>query len=103
MQNNLDSAIDITNGFIKEFNKENDVSTPLLHTVLIRRRGRKGRYYTINQWAALRDGIHGTYKTRDLWSKSLQAAMDLNSKADEQALDASPKRSWKFEKRQRTQ
>ena len=100
MQEGMNTTIDIVNGFIKNINRENQVSTPFCHNAIIQRRGRKGRY-RINQWKALRDGIHGTWKTRCLWAKALQAAMDCNSKSDEVALLASPKRSWKNEKRQK--
>ena len=94
MQKNSEIAIDIINGYIKRLNKANNVSTPLCHNVLIRRRGRKGKY-RINNWKTLRDGVHGTYKTRNNWAKALKHAMDLNNASDEIAMTASPKRSWK--------
>ena len=51
MQENLNSALNIINGYIKQLNKANDVSTPLLHNVLIRSRGRKG-CYKVHDWSA---------------------------------------------------
>ena len=104
MQQNLDSAVNIINGFIKQTNRENEVSTPSCHNVIIKRKGRKG-HYRINDWTMLRDGIHGTYETRNLWAKALKAAMDLNAQADADQAMSSPKRSWLNErnvKRQRT-
>ena len=102
MQDQLNIAVDIVNGFIKTINRDNKVSTPYCHNVLIQKRGRKGRSYHVNRWEVLRDGIHGTWETRCSWAKALGAAMDCNSKSDEVALMASPKRSWKSEKRQKT-
>ena len=99
MQENAGSAVNIINSHIKSLNRSNDVSTPLCHTVLIKSRGRKGRY-KVHDWSALWDGVHGTLKTKGLWADSLKAAMDLNSEAIDDSL-SSPKRSWKYEKRQR--
>ena len=97
MQTNLESSIDIINDHIRHLNRSHEVSTPLCHNVIIRRRGTKNQYKA-HDWSALGDGIHGTWKTRNLWAKSLRAAMSLNKGSFEDST-GSPKRSWKFEKR----
>ena len=95
------------NNHIITINKENGVSTPFLHMAIKQRRGQKPNHYYKTIWNRLKDGVHGTYKTRKLWADSISSAIKINRGEKKRKRDSglneddevlSPKRSWKKER-----
>ena len=101
MQTNLNSAIKSINEHITAINRRNGMATPHLHSDITQHRGKKRRYY-ITKWECLYDGVHGTDTTKHLWAGTISRAIEINrSRNDSDSDQASPKRSWRREKRQR--
>ena len=91
------------NAHIININRRNGMATPHLHSDITEHRGKKKRYY-ITKWERLHDGVHGTDATKTLWAKTIARAIEINREKSESDNELnSPKRSWKGEKRQRTE
>ena len=99
MQINITSTIEEINRYIIEINKRNNVSTPHCHSAIRKKRGR-GKGYRVYDWSLLKDGLHATPQTKDLWAESIRAAIknnDRKGQSDEEMK--SPERSWKRTRR----
>jgi hypothetical protein len=103
MQRRLNLTIDAVNAHIALTNKNNNMSTPFLHCALKKRRGNTRNKHYIYAWDKLYDGVHGDDSTKHTWARTLHVAMNKNiqalTQADTDSDTASPKRSWKGEKR----
>ena len=98
MQIKLEATINEINHYIDTTNHNINMSTPMCHTAIRHRRGKKGgRKYLKNIYRKLKDGVHGTKETRKLWAAAIEGAIRNNRNNKDDPL--SPKRAWKREKR----
>jgi hypothetical protein len=105
MHTRISHIIDTVNNFITATNRNNNMSTPLLHSCIKKKRGRAKKGYYIYKWDNLYDGLHGNDTTREHWARSLHIAITKNRSPSTHNSDTeenlSPKRSWKWEERKR--
>ena len=62
-------------------NIANKVRTSYFHSVIRTKKGNKrkhSKFFYIDNWGGLSDGVHGTYDTRLKWAKCLSNSIDLN-------------------------
>ena len=99
MQTLLESAIEEINTFIFSINRNINVSTPFIHTSIMKRRGRAGHGYHIYCWDLFTDGLHPKESLCKKWATSFEVAFKKNRANDEEDETLSPKRSWRRERR----
>ena len=98
MQIQLEVTINEINHYIDTVNHSQNMSTPMCHSAIRHRRGKKGgRKYMKNIYRKLKDGVHGTKETRKLWAAAIEGAIRNNRNTKDDPL--SPKRAWRRERR----
>ena len=94
----IEVTINEINHYIDTVNHSQNMSTPMCHSAIRHRRGKKGgRKYMKNIYRKLKDGVHGTKETRKLWAAAIEGAIRNNRNTKDDPL--SPKRAWRRERR----
>ena len=102
MQTQIEHIIAKVNTHIRLTNRTNSVSTPFLHSTVLKRHGKGRRGYYKPDWNTLYDGIHATDTTKEKWANTLTTAISYNRKlkqrkrkhSSSEEEPQSPKRSW---------